>query len=138
MPAQLIVDRAAAKRGSLIVMSTHGYTGINRWLIGSVAWKVVQAAQNPILLVRGDPEGTHRNAADELRRVIVPLDGSKLAEQVLPHVVALANKGYRKALMEDQYLRDGLNVHKGKITQREVARDLGYDYHPAEEVLRHD
>ena len=56
----------------------------------------------------------------------------------LPHVLALAGKGYRKALMEDQWLRDGLNVHKGKVTQREVARELGYDYHPPEEVLRHD
>ncbi len=56
----------------------------------------------------------------------------------LPHIIALANKGYRKALMEDQWLREGLNVHKGKVTQREVARDLDYDYHPPEEVLRHD
>ena len=56
----------------------------------------------------------------------------------LPHVLALANKGYRQALMEDRWLRDGLNVHKGKITQREVAQDLGYDYNDAEEVLRHD
>ena len=56
----------------------------------------------------------------------------------LPHVLALANKGYRKALMEDQWLRDGLNVHKGKITQREVAQDLGYEHHDAEEALRHD
>lgn len=56
----------------------------------------------------------------------------------LPHVLALANNGYRQALMEDRWLRDGLNVHRGKITQREVASDLGYDYHDAEEVLRHD
>jgi alanine dehydrogenase len=40
--------------------------------------------------------------------------------------------------MEDRWLRDGLNVHKGKITQREVAHDLGYDFHDPEEVLRHD
>jgi alanine dehydrogenase len=56
----------------------------------------------------------------------------------LPHVLALADKGYRRALMEDQWLRDGLNVHKGKVTQHEVAHDLGYDYFAAEEVLRHD
>ena len=56
----------------------------------------------------------------------------------LPHIITLANKGYRVALMEDKYLRDGLNVHKGKITQREVAQDLGYDHHDSEEVLRHD
>jgi alanine dehydrogenase len=53
-------------------------------------------------------------------------------------VIALADKGYRRALMEDQWLREGLNVHKGKVTQREVAHDLDYDYHDAEEVLRHD
>jgi alanine dehydrogenase len=40
--------------------------------------------------------------------------------------------------MEDQWLRAGLNVHMGKITQREVAQDLGYDYYDSEEVLRHD
>ncbi len=53
----------------------------------------------------------------------------------LPHVIALANKGYQQALKDDQWLRDGLNVHKGKITQREVAHDLGYDFHDPESVL---
>ena len=37
-----------------------------------------------------------------------------------------------------QWLRDGLNVHKGKITQLEVARDRDYEHYDAEEVLRHD
>ncbi|HKJ51130.1 MAG TPA: alanine dehydrogenase [Gammaproteobacteria bacterium] len=56
----------------------------------------------------------------------------------LPHVLTLADKGYRRALMEDRFLRDGLNVHKGRITQREVAHDLGYEYSDPEEVLRHE
>jgi alanine dehydrogenase len=53
----------------------------------------------------------------------------------LPHILALANKGYRQALKDDRWLRDGLNVHQGKITQREVAQDLGYDFHDAETLL---
>jgi alanine dehydrogenase len=53
----------------------------------------------------------------------------------LPHIIALANKGYQQALKDDRWLRDGLNVHKGKITQREVAHDLGYDFHEPESVL---
>jgi len=53
----------------------------------------------------------------------------------LPHVIALANKGYQQALKDDRWLRDGLNVHKGKITQREVAHDLGYDFHDPETLL---
>lgn len=53
----------------------------------------------------------------------------------LPHIIALADKGYQQALRDDRWLRDGLNVHKGKITQREVAHDLGYDYQDAESVI---
>ncbi len=53
----------------------------------------------------------------------------------LPHIIALANKGYRQALLDDQWLRDGLNVHDGKVTQREVAHDLGYDFHDAKNLL---
>lgn len=89
MPAELIVDLAAAEPDTLIVMSTHGYTGVKRWLVGSVAWKVAQAAQNPILLVRPAADGSEVEVDDVLRRAIVPLDGSELAEQVLPHVEAL-------------------------------------------------
>lgn len=53
----------------------------------------------------------------------------------LPHAIALANKGYQQALKDDRWLRDGLNVHQGKITQREVAHDLGYDFHDPETLL---
>jgi alanine dehydrogenase len=53
----------------------------------------------------------------------------------LPHVIALADKGFRQALLDDQWLRDGLNVHAGKVTQREVAYDLGYDFHDPESLL---
>lgn len=53
----------------------------------------------------------------------------------LPHIIALADKGYKKALKDDRWLRDGLNVHRGKITQREVAQNLGYDFHEPQSVL---
>ncbi|MCP4980776.1 MAG: alanine dehydrogenase [Gammaproteobacteria bacterium] len=53
----------------------------------------------------------------------------------LPHVIALANKGYQQALKDDRWLRDGLNVHQGKITQHEVAQDLGYDFHDPVDLL---
>ncbi len=53
----------------------------------------------------------------------------------LPHVITLANKGYQQALKDDRWLRDGLNVHQGKITQHEVAQDLGYDFHDPVDLL---
>ena len=55
----------------------------------------------------------------------------------LPFVLTLAEKGYGKALQDDPHLRNGLNVHKGQITQKEVAHDLGYDYRDPLEAI-HD
>ncbi len=51
-------------------------------------------------------------------------------------VLALADKGWRRALADDAHLRDGLNVHDGRITYRAVAEALGLPYTPAEQVLR--
>ncbi|MED5408789.1 MAG: alanine dehydrogenase, partial [Pseudomonadota bacterium] len=53
----------------------------------------------------------------------------------LPHVLTLADKGYREALLDDEHLRNGLNVHAGKITCKEVAEDLGYDFTDPLDVL---
>ena len=53
----------------------------------------------------------------------------------LPFAIALANKGAKQALLDDEHLRNGLNVHAGKITYREVAEDLGYDYVDATSAL---
>jgi len=53
----------------------------------------------------------------------------------LPHVLTLAGKGHSQALKDDVHLRNGLNVHSGQITSREVADALNLDYKPAEELL---
>jgi len=58
-----------------------------------------------------------------------------LNNATLPFTVALADKGYRQALLDDPHLLAGLNVHHGRVTYQAVARDLGYDYSPAREVL---
>src|SRR6266550_2336382 len=54
----------------------------------------------------------------------------------LPFVLALADKGYRRALGEDVHLRRGLNVHEGKITHRAVADALKLKFTPPEAALR--
>ena len=72
-------------------MATRGRSGIHRWLMGSVAEKVLRGATNPLLLVRGDEEGKSDGVAT-LKSIVVPLDGSKLAEIALPRAVDLAKK----------------------------------------------
>ncbi|MFT3672574.1 alanine dehydrogenase [Aestuariivirga sp.] len=53
----------------------------------------------------------------------------------LPFGLAIANKGWKKALSDDIHLRNGLNVAGGKVTYKAVADDLGYCYVPAEKLL---
>jgi len=55
-----------------------------------------------------------------------------------PFVVALAEKGFRRALIDDEHLRNGLNVHDGKITCRAVADALRLPYTPTADLLRLD
>jgi len=58
-----------------------------------------------------------------------------LNNATLSHGLALADKGWQKALSEDAHLRNGLNVCGGHVTYEAVAKDLGYEYVPAQRVL---
>ena len=53
----------------------------------------------------------------------------------LPFGLAIADKGVKQALLDDAHLRAGLNVHRGRVTYRAVAEDLGYSYVAAETAL---
>jgi nucleotide-binding universal stress UspA family protein len=86
-PADQIVRVATERQVELIAMSTHGRGALGRWIFGSVADRVARSATVPVLLVRPNP-GKPRPAA--IRRVVVPLDGSALAEEALPTAQALA------------------------------------------------
>jgi alanine dehydrogenase len=59
-----------------------------------------------------------------------------LNNATLPFVLALADKGYRRALYEDRHLRDGLNIHAGAYAHKEVAMALGKPFTPPEEALK--
>ncbi len=59
-----------------------------------------------------------------------------LTNATLPFVLMLADKGVRRALLEDAQLREGLNVHAGHITYKAVAESLGQAYTPANEALK--
>jgi len=53
----------------------------------------------------------------------------------LPFILAIADKGYKQALLDDAHLLAGLSVLEGKVTYEAVARDLGYDYHDPKDTL---
>jgi nucleotide-binding universal stress UspA family protein len=91
-PAEEIIRFASENNIDLILMATHGRSGVKRWVLGSVADKVLRASEVPIWLVRAAiPEEIVHDEWPK-RTMLVPLDGSKLAESVLPHVEALAKQ----------------------------------------------
>lgn len=58
-----------------------------------------------------------------------------LTNATLPFALKIANLGYKKALLEDPHLREGLNVYRGKVTNAAVAEDLKYPFHSALDAL---
>jgi nucleotide-binding universal stress UspA family protein len=88
-PALTISSCALAGTESLIVMSTHGRTGIQRSWLGSVADGVVRHSSSPVLLLRRDMGDATRNVP-AFANVLVALDGSRMAEDVVQHAMRLA------------------------------------------------
>ncbi len=84
-PVAETIDRIARERNAdLLVISTHGRSGVQRWLIGSIANAILQVTSIPVLLV--PPTAQARAEAPRVRKILVPLDGSEFAERVLPYV----------------------------------------------------
>ncbi|HET6443092.1 MAG TPA: universal stress protein [candidate division Zixibacteria bacterium] len=84
--ARSIINFAQEKEIDLIVMSSHGRSGVNRWIYGGVADKVLHNA--PCAKVIIHPQVIVENYS--IKRIFVPLDGSSIAEQALEPALALA------------------------------------------------
>lgn len=82
--ADAVLEEASKGGDTLITMATHGRSGATRWLLGSVAEKVLRGTTHPLFLVRATAAKTSpRRIIDS---IVVPLDGSALAEKILPTV----------------------------------------------------
>jgi nucleotide-binding universal stress UspA family protein len=80
-PADEILEQARAARADLVLMATHGRSGLGRWLYGSVADEVLRRASVPLFMV---PPGSDEPwSSDRAPRILVPLDGSQLGEAAL-------------------------------------------------------
>ena len=90
--AQAIINSAGADKRTLVAMATHGRSGLDRWLLGSGAEKVLSGGSNPTLVVRARADKNPIWAMATLKRIIVPLDGSELSESILPHIKELAKQ----------------------------------------------
>ncbi|HRW04984.1 MAG TPA: universal stress protein [Caldilineaceae bacterium] len=91
-----IIEYAQHQDVDLVALSSHGQGGLSGWNTSSVAQKVIDRVRKSILLIRAyEPVSEDYTAghwrAFRYRRILVPLDGSQRAEQVLPMATALAH-----------------------------------------------
>ncbi|NPA89921.1 MAG: universal stress protein [Chloroflexi bacterium] len=87
-PVAETINSLAQELGvDLLIVRTHGRSGVSRWVLGSTATKILQLSVKPVLLV---PLTADKRAQEpRFRKILVPLDGSEFAERVLPYVRAL-------------------------------------------------
>ena len=89
-PADEILTFVGSIGADLVAMSTHGRSGISQWVFGTVADRVLRGATCPVLLVRAGRGGVTAPLREtSYQNILVPLDGSALAEQVVPYVKSL-------------------------------------------------
>lgn len=86
-------DHARASGSDLIVMTTHGRGGVSRMWFGSVAEGILGEASVPVLLVRPGLQSAASRSTFDFRRILVPLEHSRISEEILPHARALATPG---------------------------------------------
>jgi nucleotide-binding universal stress UspA family protein len=121
----------------LILMATHGHSGPKRWKIGSVASKIMSASRIPVLLVRADVSEEIKTVKWPIETILVPLDGSEMAESVLSHVKTIGRQQGKKPV-EVVLLRvcepptvpsyygpelSGVPLDWGKYVEQEMVRD---------------
>lgn len=88
-PDEEILALVKERKASMLVIASHGRSGLSRWWYGSVAGKLAREAPLPTLIV-GPKALESGPGAGAIRRVLVPLDGSDMAEQALPLAGKLA------------------------------------------------
>jgi nucleotide-binding universal stress UspA family protein len=136
-PAERVIDHSQASRAGLIVLSSHGQSGLSGWNVSSVVQKILARARVSILLIPAYHPASVELSGLRYKRILVPLDGSQRAECVIPVVTALAGKHGSQAVFvhvvrkpelprrappsqEEQALADSLTDHN----RREAGRYL--------------
>ena len=88
--AESITEYALSRGVKLIILSSHGRSGLSQWGISSVTQKIIFGAPTSVLIIRAQQPAASESIERQYSRMMVPLDGSRRAENVLPTVTLLA------------------------------------------------
>ena len=128
--AGVIVDTALRDEVDMISMSTHGHSGITRWVLGSVTERVLRSAPCPVLVIR---------SPQPLRQILIPLDGSALAEHALAPGLELARSlGGEMTLLHAVEPPDAGETEHLEQIERGLGRRLREDFYKGVEAHLRD
>ena len=97
--AEEIVKYADKENMGLIVIATHGRSGIKQWAMGSVASKIITATRRPVMLIRAKEASPDIRSKGTINKLLLPLDGSKESESILPHALQIASNFKSEVIM---------------------------------------
>lgn len=109
-----VIEFARSHQVDLIVLSSHGQSGLSGWNISSVVQKIIMRACVPVMIARAYRPLPGDLAALRYRRILVPLDGGQRAECVLPLATALARASDATLLLTHVIYRPDL-PHRGPV-----------------------
>ena len=81
----------------------------------------------PVTLFTGQWAGIIHHRVANMPGAVARTSTSALTNATMPYLLALADKGWRQACLDDPHLMEGLNVHAGKLTYFAVGKALGID-----------
>jgi nucleotide-binding universal stress UspA family protein len=97
--APSLIEHIRNRNAHLVVMTTHGRGGVSRLFLGSVADRLIRELHCPLLLLHGATPLAMPGPGDR-RRILIPLDGSSLAESVIDQVLAVFGQEVRLDLVQ--------------------------------------
>jgi nucleotide-binding universal stress UspA family protein len=118
-PATRIVEFVQTKDVDLILLSSHGLSGLTGWNISSVVQKTVIRVNKPTMIIRSyqpSPNGLYET---KYQKIFVPLDGSQRAECVLPMASSLA-ESHGSTLMLAHVIRKPELPRRAPLSQEEL------------------
>ena len=117
--AEQIIEFAHSTDASLIILSSHGLSGLSGWNISGVVQKIILRAYASVMIVRAYLPSTLDLKSARYRRLLAPLDCSQRAECVLQHVTALAQFHESEVLLAHVVRRPEL-VRRSPPTQEDI------------------
>ncbi len=127
--AERIIEYAREKEIDLLLLSSHGRSGLTGWNVSSVVQKVILRVHRSVMIIRAYEAGETDLESLAYRRILVPLDGSRRAEYVLPVVSALARFGNAELLLAtaitrpEMPRRTPLSAEDAELAEKVVERN---------------